>query len=132
LNFAYPRGLFRPLILAPLWGCWGWVAAAGVGRLLPEAEPAARVLCSAGAVRRTLGWFAPLLLVTIVYSGTRGRWTFGGLIGLAVFAVTHVYTATVARRRGGQSIDTLASTGWVAQMSFLLLYLVAFARVQTA
>ncbi|HEY3243342.1 MAG TPA: hypothetical protein VGM03_08325, partial [Phycisphaerae bacterium] len=131
MNFAYPRGLFRPLILAPVWGLWGWVAAAGVGRAHPDAEPAARVLCAAGTVQRTLGWFVPLLVLTMVYS-TRRHWTFGCLIALSVLAVTHVYTVAIARRRGGQTLDTLASSGWVAEMSFLICYLVAFARVHTA
>jgi hypothetical protein len=124
-NFAYPRTVFRPLVLAPLWGAWAWVAAAGVGRVHERADAVARTLCSAGSVRMTLGWLAVPLLLTAVYSGTHGRWTVGCLISLAVFGVTHLYAIISARRVGGHTLDTLASTAWVAQITFLILYLAA-------
>ncbi len=128
-NFAYPRAIFRPLVLAPLWAAWGWVAAAGAGRAHEQAGPVARTLCSAGSVRMTLGWLVLPLTLTLVYSGTHGRWTVGCLISLAVFGITHLYAIGVARRVGGQTLDTLASTAWVAQLSFLILFLAARHRL---
>lgn len=121
-NFLYPRPIYRPLLLAPVWGRWGILLAASIGRPAPGADAQTVAMSAAMSpgrlVRNSLLPFA----LTAVYC-SRSRNIFTGLtIGLLVFGLTYVVTMAVARRGGGQTRQSLFAAGQVAQLAFLATY----------
>lgn len=129
MNFAYPHAFYRPLLLAPIWGRWGVLLAANLGRATADADPLTRQILSRQSVQMVLGWFAPVTALTAVYCGYGGRWPFGCVIALGVFAMTYVFSVTVSHRRGGQDLITLRATGFIAESAYLLLYMGLSARI---
>ena len=129
MNFAYPHAFYRPLLLAPIWGRWGVLLAASLGRAAPDADPLTQQILSRQSVQMVLGWFAPVTALTAVYCGYGGRWPFGCVIALAVLAVTFLFSVVISHRRGGQNLMTLRAAGFVAEVSYLLLYMGLSARI---
>ncbi len=123
-NFLYPRPVFRPLILTPLWGRWALILASGIGRPAPkQGDPPE--FAAGGTVRATLGWFLVVLVITAVYCGRHGRWMIGGIIGLAVLGCTFVFAVAAARRFGGRTPTAIQAVGLVGEITFLVGYLAA-------
>lgn len=122
-NFMYPHPIYRPLLLAPIWGRWGILVAATIGRTAPHADGWTRALNkSMGPGRLLLHAAVPMLLTAIYCSRSRNYMT-GVLIGLLVFGVTYVAAVTFARRGDGQTRQSMYAAGQVAQVAFLIIYL---------
>ncbi len=127
-NPLYPRPIYRPLVLAPLWGRWGIMLAATIGRTARGADGHTRSLnehLSPGSL--LLHSLLPVVLTAIYCSRSRNFLT-GINISLLVFAVTYVVSVAIARRGGGQTRASLFAAGQVAQLAFLAIYR-AFGRV---
>jgi len=131
LNFAYPHTFYRPLILAPMWGRWGVLLAAGLGRPAPHADPLVRGLMVRQSPATVLAWFLPVAVLTAVYCGYNAKWMYGAVIALGVMGVTYLYGVAVAYRLTGQSRDTLRAAGLIAELTFLILYTGFSVRVYT-
>ncbi len=129
MNFAYPHAFYRPLLLAPIWGRWGVLLAANLGRATANADPQTRQILSRQSVHMVLYWFAPVTALTAVYCGYGGRWPFGCVIALGVLAVAYLFSVAASHRRGGQDLITLRATGFVAELAYLLLYMGLSARI---
>ncbi|MCP4246893.1 MAG: hypothetical protein GY778_07575 [bacterium] len=128
-NFAYPRPVLRPLILAPLWGRWALILAAGIGRRAPGAEPPNQTPAQPPSPIAVLGWFLPILALTAVYCGRQGRWMIGCIIGLAVMGVAFLFAVISSRRFLGHTPFTVLATGLVTETTFLVCYLAASQRI---
>lgn len=121
-NTMYPRPIFRPLLLAPIWGRWGILLAATLGRTARGADLMTLALnrdMSPGRLMRHA--ILPLFLTAIYCSRSRNYLT-GLLIGMLVFAVTYLVTVTMARRGGGQTRQSIFAAGQIAQLAFLAIY----------
>jgi cobalamin synthase len=131
MNFAYPHALYRPLILAPIWGRWGVLLAAGLGRPAPHSDALVRALMSRQSSFRVLAWFVPIAVLTAIYCGYNARWMYGAVIALGVMGLTYLYGVAAAYRLTGQSRDTLRAAGFVAELTFLILYTGFSVRIYT-
>jgi hypothetical protein len=129
LNFAYPHAFYRPLLLAPIWGRWGVLLAANLGRPTADADALTRQILSRQSAHMVLGWFAPVTVLTAVYCGYSGRWPYGCVIALGVLALAYLFSVTACRLRGGQDLSTMRATGFVAELAYLLLYMGLSARL---
>jgi len=129
LNFAYPRPVLRPLLLAPIWGRWGLMLAASVGRTAPAHKAALAGLGGACSPAVVLGWFVPVLALTAIYCGRHGRWMIGCIIGLAVLGVTFLFAVVSARRFSGHTRFTVQAAGLLSEISFLVFYAAASQRI---
>jgi cobalamin synthase len=129
LNFAYPHAFYRTLILAPIWGRWGVVLAANLGRCDPAADGLTRGLTAQQSPQRVLGWFIPITALTAVYCGYNGKWMVGCVIALAVLGTTYLFGVFAGRRLGGQNRDTLLAAGLVAELSYLIVSAGLSARI---
>ncbi len=126
LTKLYPRPVYRPLILTPMWGCWAVLMAANVGRVRPGS--AAAEFCRAVRPSAVLLSFVPVVALTAVYCSEGGNPLIGVVIGLVVLGVTHLMSTVAARRNNGQSYATLFAVSKVAELTFLLAYVAASAR----
>ena len=123
-NFMYPWPVFRPLILAPLWGRWGLLLAGGVGRAAPL-EPPPAGLPGGTSLSAVLGWLVVVTGLTAIYSGRHGRWMIGCIISLGVLGVTFLFAVLSTRRFGGRTGFSVYGAALVAEVAFLLGYLAA-------
>ncbi|MHC4063380.1 MAG: adenosylcobinamide-GDP ribazoletransferase [Planctomycetota bacterium] len=128
-NFAYPRPVLRPLILAPVWGRWGMILAAGIGRTAPAEGGPIAGLSGARSPAVVLGWFLPVLGLSAIYCGRHGRWMIGCIIGLAVLGVTFLFSVVSARRFSGHTRFTVYAAGLLSEIAFLVFYLAASQRI---
>lgn len=122
LNPLYPQAIYRPLLLAPIWGRWGLLLAAAVGRAASNADPLVRAV--SGAVRPTAvaRWLVAPATMTVLYTLRDGRGRFGGLVILLVLLTTYLAAMFLAHRHGGQTRQTLRACSAVAQLTFLLTF----------
>lgn len=121
-SFIYPRPIFRPLILAPLWGRWGILVAATVGKTARHTDDQTAALGLAMRPTRLLRQtILPLVLTTIYFSRADNRF-IGVVISMLVFAVTYVVSVAMARRGAGQTRQSLFAAGQVAQLALLAVY----------
>jgi hypothetical protein len=126
LRRLYPRPVFRPLILMPMWACWAMVLACGIGRAGSDApqsnDPAGRI-----AGRATLGQvflgFLPAAILSAVYCSRSGNVVIGLGVSLVVFVCVYVAAMLAALRWNGQSAGTILLAGLVGRTSFLLCWL---------
>jgi len=72
-----------------------------------------------------LGWFAGATTLTAIFCGRHGRWMIGCIIGLVVLAVSFVFCVAAARRFSGHTRFTVLAASQVAQITFLIAYLMA-------
>lgn len=128
-NVLYPAPVYRPLILAPMWGRWALILAASVGRTAPGEGTHLAGLSRARSPLVVLGWFVVNLLVTAVYCGRQGRWMIGCMIALAVLGVGFLFAVASARRFSGHTQSSVYATGLVAEVTFLVFYLAASQRI---
>ncbi len=121
-NFMYPRPIYRPLLLAPLWGRWGLLLAATIGNTGPTADGQIVAINRSMTPGRFLKHaLLPLVLTAVYCSRSRNIFT-GLLIGILVFAVTYLVTVAFVRRGGGQTRQTLFAAAQVSQLAFLAIY----------
>jgi len=119
LNFAYPRLIYRPLLLAPLWGRWAILLAASLGRVAHRSHPAAAGLSRASSPRIVMGSFVLPLVLTAAYCSRSGNVIIGTIIALIVLGLTFVASVTIARRGGGQTRRSMLAAGKIAELIFL-------------
>ena len=129
LNFLYPRPVFRPLILAPMWGRWGLLLAGGIARAAPQPGGSVVGLSGGRSPAVVLGWFLVPLVITAVYCGRGGRWMIGCIIGLLVLGTTFLVAVMAARRFAGHTRFTIYAAAFVAEVTFLACYLAAAQRI---
>ncbi len=126
LRRLYPRPVFRPLVLMPLWACWSMVLAAGIGRARVQAtsqkDPAERI-AGQGSPRQIFLGFVPVAVISAIYCSRDGNWIIGLAISLAVFVSVYVTAMATALRWNGQSATTILVSGLVGRMVFLLSWL---------
>jgi hypothetical protein len=120
--WMYPAPVYRPLVLAPLWGRWAILLAASIGRTSPRADGRTIALCEAVSPARLLGHLVLPMALTAIYCSRDRNLLTGAIIGLLVFAATYVVAMAIARRGGGQTRHSLFASAQVAQLSFLMLY----------
>ncbi|HUU84845.1 MAG TPA: hypothetical protein VM243_15195 [Phycisphaerae bacterium] len=128
-NFLYPRPVFRPLILAPLWGRWALMLAGSIGRTAPMQDRPILGRAGGASPVRLLGWFLFNLVMTAVYCGRHGRWMIGCIIGLVVLGVTFLFSVVVARRFRGQTRSTVYAAAGLGEIVFLVAYLAFSQRI---
>ncbi len=121
-NRVYPLLMYRPLLLAPLWGRWGILLAASVGSPSRAADPFTRSLAAAATPGVVLRWLVAPLGLTALYTHREGMLPWGMLSSLAVLLCTYLLAVRFARRCGGQSRATVLACGAVAQCIFLAAY----------
>jgi hypothetical protein len=119
LNFAYPRLIYRPLLLAPLWGRWAILLSASVGRVAHRSHPSAAGLSKAVSPTFVLVSFIPPLILTAAYCSRSGNVIIGTIIALAVLGLTFVSSVIMARRGGGQTRRSMLAAGKIAELMFL-------------
>jgi len=131
LRWMYPRPIFRPLVLMPLWTCWGIVLASGVGGPSSEIrddEDAASMLIGKARLRHIFGSFLLAVALTAIYCSKEGNLAIGVVVGLAVFVVVYSAAALLAFVRKGQTPSGLLTCGFLARSTFVLAWLIV-ARV---
>lgn len=121
-NFLYPQPIYRPLILAPIWGRWAILLAATIGRPGHDADPATVALCRSMHPARLLRQAVVPMVLTMIYCSRSQNFLIGVVIGLLVFGVTYLVSVAMSRRGGGQTRQTLFAAAQIAQLSFLVLY----------
>lgn len=121
-NFIYPRPIYRPLLLAPIWGRWGILVAGTVGGPAPSADDETRAISRRMTPGRLLKYALLPAMLTAIYCSRSQHHFLGVVIAMLVFSVTHTSTVILARRTGGQTRQTLYATGQIAQIAFLALY----------
>jgi len=122
-NFAYPRPIYRPLLLAPLWGRWAILLAAGIGRTARSCDPATTSLCRAMRPSFTLTALLGPMFLSAVYCSRQGNRLIGVVLGLMVLGISFAGAVTLARKFGGQTRWTLLAAGQLAELAFLACYL---------
>lgn len=125
LRRLYPRPVFRPLVLMPLWACWGMVLASGIGRARGSAEgddPAGLIAGQATPRQIFLG-FLPAAAISAVYCSHDGNLVIGLAVSLVVFLCVYVTAMAAALRWQGQCAVTILLSGLVGRTAFLLCWL---------
>jgi hypothetical protein len=121
-NFLYPAPLYRPLLLAPMWGRWGVLLAATIGRTARRADLPVRTLCETMSPGRLLKHAILPTTLTAIYASRGGNLAIGLILSVVVFAIAYLAAVIMVRRGGGQTRQSLHATGQVAQLAFLALY----------
>lgn len=121
-NFLYPAPVYRPLILAPLWGRWGLLLACSIGRTAREADAETVALCRSVRPSVLLRWTLLPLVLSAIYFGRDGNYLIGIIAGMILFGVTYLAAVTFARRLGGQTRESLFAAAQIAQLTFLAVY----------
>jgi hypothetical protein len=121
-NWLYPAPIYRPLILAPLWGRWAILLAACVGRSAADADPTARSLSSLVTPGRLLIAAALPLFLNSIYFSRDGNLLLGLVAALLVFFITYLVTVLFAYRGNGQTAASMFASGQAAQLAFLAVY----------
>jgi len=124
LNFAYPQLIYRPLLLAPLWGRWAILLAAGLGRVASRSHPAAVGLSEAVSPKLVMGTYIVPLCLTAVYCSRSGNLILGTIIALTVLGLTFVTGVVIARRGGGQTRRSMLAAGKMAELIFLSAFVI--------
>jgi hypothetical protein len=118
-NFLYPAPLYRPLLLAPIWGRWGILLAATIGRTARHADSEVIGLSRAMSPTRLLRQSILPIALTAVYCSRGGNLAIGIILSMVVFGLTYLVAVIMARRGGGQSRQSLYAAGQIAQLVFL-------------
>ncbi len=128
-NFLYPRPIYRPLILAPLWGRWAILMAAATGRTAPGVDAMTASLCRSMGPRRVLLHALLPVVLTCIYFSRERNFLIGGVISLFAFASSYLAAQVLARRNGGQDRVTLFAAGQIGQIAFLAIYRALWPRI---
>lgn len=123
LNWAYPSPIYRPLLLAPLWGRWAVLLAAIVGRPSSRASTDLAMISKVVSPAKVLLLFIVPWFLTAIYCSRHRNLVIGTLISLIVLAVSYLVALVMVYRGSGQTKDSVLGTGAVAQLTFLITYL---------
>jgi len=118
----YPAPVYRPLILAPIWGRWAILVAATVGCTAKYSDGQTVEFCRAMHPARLLRHSIIPFAITSIYLSREGNYLTGIIVGLIVFFCTYVISVIMARRGGGQTRQSLYAVGEIGQLAFLALY----------
>lgn len=118
-SFMYPAPIYRPLLLAPIWGRWGMLLAASVGRTARGADDATVAFCESMRPARMLRHAVLPVALTAIYFSREGNFFIGLIMALIVFAATYLVAVIMAQRGGGQSRQSIFAAGQTAQLAFL-------------
>ncbi len=121
-NFLYPAPVYRPLLLAPIWGRWGLLVAACVGRTARGADAATVAFCDGIRPGTLLRWALLPLTISAIYFARDGNYLVGVIAGLIVFGVAYLAAVFMARRLGGQTRESLHAVAQITQLAFLAVY----------
>ena len=121
-NFMYPHPIYRPLLLAPIWGRWGILLAATIGKTVRHCDSETVALNRRMSPGRLLIHALMPLSLTAIYCSRSRNYLTGIIIGMLVFGITYVVTVAIARRGGGQTRQSLFAAGQIAQLAFLAVY----------
>lgn len=121
-NFMYPRPIYRPLLLAPVWGRWAILLAACIGRPGHDADPDTKALCTAMHPKRLLAVTILPMVLTAIYCSRSQNFLIGVIIGMIVLAMAYLVAVAMSWRGGGQTRQSLFATAQIAQLAFLALY----------
>jgi hypothetical protein len=120
-QWTRPRMMFRPLLLAPLWGGWAMLLTGQFCRPGELCEPVVAALTRGCSVVMTTVVLAALLGVTVTYFNHL-PWT-----QLSISATAIVTAAAggvlLCRRWGGLCRGALLATNMLTQIAFMLAYL---------
>lgn len=123
LGRLYPEAIYRPLILMPVWGRWAMSLALCLGRPAPGASPRLQQMTSGARLSVVmLFWLLSAALTTWYCSGSSSDLLRGVTISLGVLTAAYCASFLAARRAGGQTEATVALTGLVAEVGFLVIY----------
>lgn len=128
-NFLYPAPIYRPLILAPLWGRWGMLVAACVGRSARTADPDIAAFASAVRPIHLLAHAVLPLVLSAIYCAREGNFLVGIKLGLLVFGVTYLASVGMARRGGGQTRYSIYAAAQIAQLAALAIHRAFWAEI---
>lgn len=120
--WLYPAPIYRPLVLAPIWGRWAILLAASIGRAAPHADSRTIALSETVSPSTLLAHLILPMALTSIYCSRDRNLLIGVIIGLFVFATTYVVSIAFARRGGGQTRHSLFAAAQVSQLTFLMLY----------
>jgi hypothetical protein len=121
-NFLYPRPIYRPLVLAPIWGHWGILLAATIGRTASHADAPTVHFCQAMRPGRLLVHTILPTALTAIYASREENRLIGVVISLLVLGVAYAAAVIFARKGDGQTRQSLLAVGMVALLAFLAIY----------
>lgn len=121
-NWFYPAPIYRPLVLAPIWGRWGIMLAAIVGRTARHADKSTSAFAASLTPISLLLYTLVPALLTIIYCSREGNFVTGATISLIVFACTFAVAIVMVFRAGGQTRRTMYAAGLIAQLALLAAY----------
>lgn len=121
-NWIYPAPIYRPLILAPLWGRWGMIVAACVGRTGRDAEPEVRAFVASSRPLHLLTHAILPIVLSVIYCAKAGNYFVGLKLGLLVFGVTYMASVIMARRGEGHTRYSLHAAAQIAQIASLAVH----------
>jgi hypothetical protein len=120
-QWTRPRMMFRPLLLAPIWGGWAMLLAVQFCRPTERSEPAVAAFARGCGPLVTTVVLAALLLVTVVYFNHL-PWTQLSISATAI-ATAAVGGVLLCRRWAGLCRTALLATNMLTQIAFVLAYL---------
>lgn len=124
LGFLYPKAIYRPLILMPVWGRWAMMLALSIGRASPACSPRLRRMAQASQLWRILLYWLGCMGLTLFYaSGNPSQVGRSVIISLGVLVIAYLVSFGLSRRSDGQTETSTLAAGLAGEMGFLLLYL---------
>lgn len=130
LGPLYPRPVYRPLILMPMWGCWAMALAASIGRVNPQASGRTRQMAHGTSVILLFGQWLLGAVVTMIYCSGTGEYLARGVVtALGVLLAAYTASFILGRLHNGQTEATIATTGLATQISFLALYVASASAI---
>jgi hypothetical protein len=121
-NWMYPYPLYRPLLLAPIWGRWGILVALCMGRAAADADPLTRSYVGSMRPIHLFGHSILPVALTTIYCSRGGNFVTGPMIAVIILAATVLFATIATHQRGGQTRTTALATGLVTQIVFLIVY----------
>jgi hypothetical protein len=120
-QWTRPRMMFRPLLLAPIWGGWAMLLAVQFCRPTERSEPVVAAFARGCTPLATTAVLTALLMVTMVYFNHL-PWTQLSISATAIVTAA-VGGVLLCRRWGGLCRAALLATNMLTQIAFVLAYL---------
>ncbi|HSW47031.1 MAG TPA: adenosylcobinamide-GDP ribazoletransferase [Phycisphaerae bacterium] len=123
LGPLYPWSIYRPLVLAPLWGRWAMMLAMTIGRTAPGGSPRLRQMAGHASLTTVFAWWLLAAGLTVVYcSGSGEHLAHGVMLALVPLVVGYLAGFVLARRSDGQNEATVTTAALITEMTFLTAY----------
>ena len=130
LGPLYPGTVYRPLILAPLWGRWAMTLALTIGRTAPAGSARLHQMAQNASLPVTFAyWLLCTALTTVYCSGSGAYVTHSVILALVLMVVAYLTGFILARLCSGQTEATVAAAGLVTEMTFLICYVGASSTI---